>query len=732
MNVVKPISHDGKYRLRISPEDYDRSPILTPEERQVSRHWWTDNIVITARQAPRLYKPIADVLLHDGNDRVNRLRAIKYLLRQVGRIGRPCWAWDDALWLEIINNSPVLMTTVGIVPQLTVIAYLLCNFRDLHKIRRNVATAAVARLIFGADIINSECDRVIAALDRVGFACVSVRSFLPSVVAAVALQGADPRLESFDKPLLEYTRECYGRRHVGKRVIMLANGLAALGIIPDMIRFRLYEPRHGTETDHISPEWMGWCRRWLETTTLREGSRRAYYNTLVRVGIWLGRMRPEVTGPEQWTVSVCADFLAAVDKLHVGGWAGSTFDYRLMPTVGQPLRPSTKVAIQHAVRRFLLDVQGWDWVRLRCNPLYHLATPRSITKYLGVNPRTIDDAAWLKLTWASVNLEQSDLSADCFYPFTLIQAIAVVWTHAGLRSNEIVRLRLGCARQQSDDVVDQSGTVIPAGQLCWLDVPAGKTSAGYTKPVHSVVHKFIEAWLKERASPMKMLDRRTGEHVHFLFHIRSGPVAKRVLNLTVIPILCKKAGIPLEDSRGRITSHRGRASAVTMLASVPQGMSIFDLAKWCGHSSVQSTLSYLRSKPTQLASAFAKAYQAARMIEVVIDQDAIASGVTKDGAPWKYYDLGDSYCSNAFWSTCPHRMACAGCYFNIPKRSAKGLVLAAQQSAVRLLEEVWLSPDERAAVEGDVEALNGLLLKLKDVPAPDGRTPREIASAADG
>lgn len=71
-------------------------------------------------------------------------------------------------------------------------------------------------------------------------------------------------------------------------------------------------------------------------------------------------------------------------------------------------------------------------------------------------------------------------------------------------------------------------------------------------------------------------------------------------------------------------------------------------------------------------------------------------------------------------------MACAGCFFNVPKQSAKGLILTAQQSAGRLLEEVWLSPDERAAVEGDVAVLGGMLGKLQDVPALDGRTPRDI------
>ena len=75
-------------------------------------------------------------------------------------------------------------------------------------------------------------------------------------------------------------------------------------------------------------------------------------------------------------------------------------------------------------------------------------------------------------------------------------------------------------------------------------------------------------------------------------------------------------------------------------------------------------------------------------------------------------------------------MACARCYFNIPKPSAKGVVLAAQQAANRLLEEVWLSPEERDAVSGDVEALEGMLNKLRDKPTPDGRTPGEISATS--
>jgi hypothetical protein len=247
----------------------------------------------------------------------------------------------------------------------------------------------------------------------------------------------------------------------------------------------------------------------------------------MRVGIWLGRTHPGVTGPEQWTVDICAAFLAAVDKLVVGGWAGSAFDYRRVPTAGKPLTPQSKVAVHQAMRRFLTDVEDWQWVKLRCNPRYHLGTPSSVRRLLAFNPRTIDDAVWLKLTWASLNLEASDLVQDGRYPLEMLRAIAVIWTHAGLRSNEVVRLRLGCARPHDGDLVDQSGAATSADKLCWLDVPAGKTGVAYTKPVNGAVLRHVVAWVQVRPVQRSRLDRRTGERVDYLFQLRDRTVALR-------------------------------------------------------------------------------------------------------------------------------------------------------------------------------------------------------------
>jgi len=451
------------------------------------------------------------------------------------------------------------------------------------------------------------------------------------------------------------------------------------------------------------------------------------YSFILRAGLWLAQNHPEITSPAEWTVETCADFLAALNRLKVGEWQLHSFDYTGRGNLGTPLNANSKRGVLYAIRRFFSDIQHWGWVQLKFNPHYHLATPNSILRLCGPNPRAIDDNFWLKLVWASLNLEPSDRLGEIWYPFEMLQAISVIWTHAGLRQNEITRLRVGCARAQNDPIVDEAtGATIAANTLCYLDVPAGKTFTAFTKPVSAVVRQFILEWETKRPEQSPLTDPKTGERVRFLFQYRGKTIGHSMINETIIPMLCAKAGLPLEDSVGKITSHRGRASAVTALASVPQGMSLIELMRWSGHRSPKSTLYYIRTKPTQLAGAFAKADQLSHLIEVLIDHTAVVSGAAAKGEPYRYYDLGSSYCANPFWSTCPHRMACAGCDFNIPKDSAKGEALAAKAFLHRYLEEVPLTPDEQQIVKGDLQKLESMLDKLKNVPTLDGRTPQQI------
>ncbi|WP_238598006.1 hypothetical protein [Saccharothrix sp. ALI-22-I] len=119
-----------------------------------------------------------------------------------------------------------------------------------------------------------------------------------------------------------------------------------------------------------------------------------------------------------------------------------------------------------------------------------------------------------------------------------------------------------------------------------------------------------------------------------------------------------------------------------------------------------------------------------RTIEVLVDRDAVTSGAAADGEPWQYYDLGHGYCTYTFFEQCPHRMACARCDFYTPKASSKGELLEAKDNLQRMLANLPLTEDEQAAVDDGQAALDALLERLADVPAPDGTTPREIGIPA--
>jgi len=165
------------YASRIDLSRSDCRPRLTKNELKIARRW-AEGVVITRRQLPRLYAPIADVLLHDGRDRVNRLRSVKLILMEVGRSGKAYWGWDEQYWIDLIDQTQVLPNT-AMVPQLTAVAYLLCGVRRFYDLKRNITLAATARLVFGPEVFNPEAERLMAALERVGFKCSTLHSFMP-------------------------------------------------------------------------------------------------------------------------------------------------------------------------------------------------------------------------------------------------------------------------------------------------------------------------------------------------------------------------------------------------------------------------------------------------------------------------------------------------------------------------------------------------------------------------
>jgi hypothetical protein len=59
----------------------------------------------------------------------------------------------------------------------------------------------------------------------------------------------------------------------------------------------------------------------------------------------------------------------------------------------------------------------------------------------------------------------------------------------------------------------------------------------------------------------------------------------------------------------------------------------------------------------------------------------------------------------------------------VPKDSSRAQLLEAKENLQRMLLQIPLTDDERAAVDGDRKAIDELVERLADVPTPMGPTP---------
>jgi hypothetical protein len=305
---------------------------------------------------------------------------------------------------------------------------------------------------------------------------------------------------------------------------------------------------------------------------------------------------------------------------------------------------------------------------------------------------------------------------------------AGVWLFAGCRVDEIRRLEVDCISwDQGRD--ETTGQPYP---ICLLRVPQNKTSPAFSKPVDPIVGQVIHAWKHVRPTQPLLEDRKTGQRREFLFCYRAQLIGRSYLNDTILPALCGKASIPESDSRGALTSHRARATIATQLLNAPEPLSLADLKEWLGHKHYSSTRHYAAILQRKLSAAYHKADYFARnvrTIQVLIDRETILSGAATAGEqPWKYYDLGNGYCTYDFFAKCPHRLACARCPFYLPKQSSAGQLLAVKNGVEQMLERLTLTDDERDALEGDRDALTTLTERLATIPAPAGPTPEQLGT----
>src|SRR5207248_1431753 len=141
----------------------------------------------------------------------------------------------------------------------------------------------------------------------------------------------------------------------------------------------------------------------------------------------------------------------------------------------------------------------------------------------------------------------------------------------------------------------------------------------------------IEVWEQFRPKLQdSQMDHKEGKPTDYLFMIRNQRMGRQFLNNSIIPLLCKVAGlvdecgVPLRDTVGRITSHRARSTLATWLRS--NGLSLTYIAQLLGHTDLKSLPWYLREDKYQFARAVRKHNPLNRMVTAILDTEAIKRG----------------------------------------------------------------------------------------------------------
>ena len=741
----------GRWRWPVDPARYDTAPVLRDAEkdaiielgagglRRLARH---DPAARGWRQVRRLVRPLDDASAAlDAPPTPHRRRAMldatAVVLLRCAEAGRSYWSWTDDEWAGLIGRDQQGFRKAApgwaddaVRPYLAAHAFLLGGFTAFYELG-SFSRLILAWNVFGRDRVDGEIARIRSVLAGWGYRLGrDDDQMLPGVACQMLLLNRSPHLEDLGTELFERARrERLLPAARGNTLHAMQRAVAELGFCDPPQRLT---GRHSARASGGSPAWAGWVERWHGTSTLSPRARGNVRTTLLKAGRWLEAEQPQATDPAAWTRQTCASWVAAVDRMLVGDYLQRTAG--LEDRAGKPLEAGTKAAHLAAVRTFFRDIQEWEWIPRRFDPQRTLGTPRSIAALLGPDPRVIADDIWAKLMWAGLNLQDDDLpqaQAGNFYPLELVRAVTLAWLFSGQRSDEIARLRVGCIRWQHDGtaIAGNSRQVLARDAVCLLDVPTHKTGTAFTKPVDPVLGQALDAWQALRPVQPKFTDRRTGEQVDMLFAVRARKVSTSYINNTVIPMLCRKAGVPAADVRGNITSHRARSTIASQLYNAKEPMTLFELQAWLGHRSPQSTQFYAKISPVTLTRAYDDAgyfSRNVRTIEVLVDRDAITSGAASAGEPWQHYDLGHGFCAYTFFEQCPHRMACAKCDFYTPKDSSKAQLLEAKDNLQRMLAAIPLTDDERGAVDDGQAALDRLLERLADVPTPAGPTPRQI------
>ena len=581
----------------------------------------------------RLVHPIKNALrFYNYNDPGEKysFACCALLLKEMHERQTSFWSWPKEIWLEIVCTDQAEFTcrygrfqaergvsSMHLRHFMITLAYLLGEI-PIHHLAPNYQSAFViaARRIFGDNEIEEAIIKIRAELERVGKKEENIPGIRTCICMALLL-NRQPTLEQLTPSILE-------------QVSIKSLEFKRLKYACDLVSQALYDlkipsfeeniqqdtcPEKIEVNDNVSANWSLLIDQYIEQSDALDTTTAQYKGHLEKAARWAAITYPATADPHQWTPQIAKAFRNEVITMRSGQWLhpGRTH----AKNFGKPLKPASQLAIVNTVGHFLAFCQDKSYINQKFNFNKSLELPRHILRLIQTDPRIIKKEIWEKLVAAASSLTEQDLLGFTdypgggrqgrrkqliSYPLSMVRALADLWVHSGMRSDEIRRLEVDCVRLISAEFKEKNDSLsVP---VCMIRVPDNKSGASFEKPVHSI-YKNVIVWQKYRPSTDKQEDYLSGRLVDYLFSYNGKLISKGYLNNVLIPLLCRKAGISEYDFRGRITSHRARATIATDLYE--RGMNLLEISKWLGHKSLQSTMSYVKIEARNLTAALIRA-----------------------------------------------------------------------------------------------------------------------------
>ena len=238
----------------------------------------------------RLVRPLDDTLDYTGIITYRRKYVLLFFLREMAERKRSFWGWSTEEWIDSIDAQFASRHHA------VAIAYLLCGFSDLHRLRATTScTSRLARKIFGREHMRNISDRVQGLLLEWGY-----------VGRRYAGAGDANRLGVFMFRPIAASERHHSRSSTRRNRTTAASHRNLLrfrdlsGVGEDRRDSRAYGDRapiycQGRPSRDHRRRASGvgcLCRRWFDTSTGSDRDPRKNYYFLLNIGRWLAHKHP--------------------------------------------------------------------------------------------------------------------------------------------------------------------------------------------------------------------------------------------------------------------------------------------------------------------------------------------------------------------------------------------------------------------------------------------------------